>query len=194
MLSVLLNLARPETGWLWQHPELIRNVQPIAGLITAQEISEAQRDWHGACVGCSKHASHRSKEIQRVMRVHRDPFEPIMYVLEAESPLAEYRKITEEIIARMPDKDRYPRAAAEAVRSFLMLRLGLHLGLRQKNLRQLLVCPRGHLLTSERRLEDIKRGELRWSDRDGGWEVLIPSKAFKNASSSFRIFSIFTNI
>jgi hypothetical protein len=73
-----------------------------------------------------------------VMRVHRDPFEPI---LEADSPLAEHRKITDEILNRMPDEDRYPRAAAEAVRSFLLLRLGLHLGLRQKNLRQLRVCP-----------------------------------------------------
>ena len=31
----------------------------------------------------------------------------------------------------------------------------------------------------------MKRGELRWSERHGGWEVLIPSKAFKNANSSF---------
>ncbi|MBB4189313.1 hypothetical protein GGE07_005995 [Sinorhizobium terangae] len=119
------------------------------------------------------------------MRVHRDPFEPIMCVLEADSPLAEYRKITDEILKRMPDEDRYPRAAAEAVRSFLMLRLGLHLGLRQKNLRQLLVCPRGHFPTPERRLKDMKRGELRWSDRDRGWEVLVPANAFKNANSSF---------
>ena len=119
------------------------------------------------------------------MRVHRDPFEPIMCILEADSPLAEYRKITDEILKRMPDEDRYPRPAAEAVRSFLLLRLGLHLGLRQKNLRQLRVCPRGHFPTSERRLEDMKCGELRWSDRDGGWEVLIPSIAFKNSSSSF---------
>jgi hypothetical protein len=66
-----------------------------------------------------------------------------------------------------------------------MLRLGLHLGLRQKNLRQLLVCSRGHFPTSERRLEDMKRGEIRWSERDGGWEVLIPSNAFKKANSSF---------
>ncbi|MBP2238687.1 hypothetical protein J2Z31_005228 [Sinorhizobium kostiense] len=121
----------------------------------------------------------------RLMRVHRDPFEPIMCVLEADSPLAEYRKITDEILKRMPDEDRYPRAAAESVRSFLMLRLGLHLGLRQKNLRQMLVCPRGHFPTSERRLEDMKRGEIRWSDRDRGWEVLVPANAFKNANSSF---------
>ncbi|OAP50304.1 hypothetical protein ATB98_14920 [Sinorhizobium saheli] len=185
MLSVLLNLVRAETGWLWQHPELARNVTPIPGLISAAEIAAAERDWHAACETCFKHASHRSKEIQRVMRVHRDPFEPIMCVLEADSPLAEYRKITDEILKRMPNEHRYPRAAAEAVRSFLMLRLGLHLGLRQKNLRQLLVCPRGHFPTSERRLEDMKRGEIRWSDRDRGWEVLVPANAFKNANSSF---------
>lgn len=78
-----------------------------------------------------------------------------MCVLEADSPLAEYRKITDEILKRMPDEDRYPRSAAEAVRSFLLLllRLGLHLGLRQKNLRQLRVCPRSHLPASERRLK-----------------------------------------
>jgi hypothetical protein len=50
-----------------------------------------------------------------------------MGVLEAPGPLAEYRKITDEILLRMPDKDRYLRAAAESVRSFLLLRLGLKL-------------------------------------------------------------------
>ncbi|RYF31404.1 MAG: hypothetical protein EOO23_02655 [Comamonadaceae bacterium] len=95
------------------------------------------------------------KEIQRVARVHRDLFELIMPALEAESHVGGYRKITEEIVARMPDPSRYPRQAAAAVRSFLMLRFGLHLGLRQKNLRQLLVCPSGQTLRSERQLEDL---------------------------------------
>jgi hypothetical protein len=140
---------------------------------------------HGACEDFHKHASQRVKEIQRIARVHRDPFEPIMPVLEAESPVGEYRKITEEIIRLMPDEELYPRPAAEAVRSFLMLRLGLHLGLRQKNLRQLMLCPRGQIPRSERVLEKMKRGEIRWSDRDRGWEVLIPAVAFKNAHSSF---------
>ncbi len=185
MLMVAQALTRADVGWIRQHPELLRNVRPIAGLIEQEEIDFAARDWHGACDAFHRHAANRSKEIQRVMRVHRDPFEPIMCVLEAESPLAEYRKITDEILERMPDENRYPRPAAEAVRSFLLLRLGLHLGLRQKNLRQLRVCPRGHYPTSERRLEDMKCGELRWSDRDNGWEVLIPSVAFKNSGSSF---------
>ncbi|WP_412050587.1 hypothetical protein ACK6D9_03080 [Hoeflea sp. Naph1] len=185
MLMIAQALTRSEVGWIRQHPELLKHARPIEGLIAPEEIEFASRDWHGACDAFHRHAANRSKEIQRVMRVHRDPFEPIMCVLEADSPLAEYRKITDEILNRMPDEDRYPRAAAEAVRSFLLLRLGLHLGLRQKNLRQLRVCPRGHFPTSERRLEDMKCGELRWSDREGGWEVLIPSVAFKNSGSSF---------
>ncbi|MBB4105811.1 hypothetical protein [Allorhizobium borbori] len=185
MLMVAQALTRADVGWIRQHPELLKSVRPIDGLIEREEIEFAARDWHGACDAFHRHAANRSKEIQRVMRVHRDPFEPIMCVLEADSPLAEYRKITDEILQRMPDESRYPRSAAEAVRSFLLLRLGLHLGLRQKNLRQLRVCPRGHYPTSERRLEDMKCGELRWSDRDHGWEVLIPSVAFKNSGSSF---------
>ncbi len=185
MLMIAQALSRSDVGWIRQHPELLKHVKPIEGLIAPEEIEFATRDWHGACDAFHRHVANRSKEIQRVMRVHRDPFEPIMVVLEADSPLSEYRKITDEILKRMPDEDRYPRAAAEAVRSFLLLRLGLHLGLRQKNLRQLLVCRRGHFPTSERRLEDLKCGELRWSEREQGWEVLIPSVAFKNSGSSF---------
>ncbi|MDR3525607.1 MAG: hypothetical protein P4L66_16065 [Acetobacteraceae bacterium] len=185
MLNVAQSLARQSTGWLRQHPELVGRLQAIPSLISNEEIAAARLDWDGACDRFAQHAGNRIREIERVARIHRDPFEPIMVVLEAASPLAEYRKITDEILRRMPDARRYPRPAAEAVRSCLMLRLGLHLGLRQKNLRQLRVCPRGHFPTSERRLEDMKCGELRWSERDHGWEVLIPSVAFKNANSSF---------
>jgi len=49
----------------------------------------------------------------------------------------------------------------------------------------LLLCRRDAVPTSERRLEDMKRGEIRWSTKDHGWEILIPSVAFKNANSSF---------
>lgn len=185
MLRVGLALCREETGWVRQHPHLIGRVEPIHGLVSQQEINVAREDWGRACETFFKHATGRAKEIQRIARVHRDPFEPILPVLEARSPVGEYRKITEEILRWMPDQRRYPRAAAEAVRSFLMLRLGLHLGLRQKNLRQLMLCPRGGVPRSERQLIDMKRGEIRWSDRDSGWEVLIPAVAFKNATSSY---------
>ena len=185
MLRISLALTRKETGWLRQHPHLALRVRPIGGLVSQADIDRACADWDDACDVYFKHASSRVKEIQRVARVHRDPFEPIMPVLEADSPVGEYRKITEEILRLMPDERLYRRPAAEAVRSFLMLRFGLHLGLRQKNLRQLMVCKRGRQPRSERQLADMKRGELRWSERDKGWEVLIPSIAFKNANSSY---------
>jgi hypothetical protein len=185
MLRIAIALCRRDTGWVRQHPELLARVKPVPGLVTEDEIAPAREDWHGACDRLVQHASFRVREVARVARVHRDPFEPIMPILEADSPLGEYRKITEEIVARMPCERRYPRHAAEAARAFLMLRLGLHLGLRQKNLRQLLVCPKGQAPRSERRLEDLRRGELRWSERERGWEVLIPAVAFKNADSSF---------
>jgi len=31
----------------------------------------------------------------------------------------------------------------------------------------------------------LKRGELRWHEKDGGWEMFIPAIAFKNGHSSF---------
>lgn len=185
MLSVALAMVRKETGWIRQNPSLADRLKPIPGLVSEDDIVAAKSDWDGVCDVLSKHGKNRIKEISRVVRIHRDPFEPILPILEAESPLREYRKITEEIVRLTPDERRYPRHAAEMVRSFLMLRFGLHLGLRQKNLRELRVCFRGRVPTAERRLADMKCGELRWSDKQRGWEVFIPSVAFKNASSSF---------
>ncbi|MGH6950670.1 MAG: hypothetical protein ACREH4_07345 [Vitreimonas sp.] len=185
MLSVAVALTARETGWLTQTPALIDQLCPIPGLVGEADIPAARSDWAGACAAMHAHAMTRAKEIERVARVHRDPFEPILPILEADSPLAEYRKIADEIVRLMPDASRYPKSAAEARRSLLMIRFGLHLGLRQKNLRQLLVCRRGAEPSSERQLEDRRRGELRWSERDKGWEVLIPAVALKNAHSSF---------
>lgn len=185
MLDFAMSLARRETGWLRQNSEMAGSLRPIEGLMSAADIEEARDDWDAACSRFYTYASSRRKDIQGVARIHRDPFEPILPILEADSPVGEYRKITEEIVARMPSARRQPKAAAECVRAFLMLRFGLHLGLRQKNLRQLRFCPRGRRPSSEKQLEALKCGELRWSDRSAGWEVLVPAAAFKNATSSF---------
>jgi len=185
MLSVGAALARENTGWLRQSPLLADRLLPIPGLLSADDIAGVRADWPGACDRIHKFANARKREIERVARVHRDPFEPILPVLEAASPVGEYRKIADEILRLMPDEARYPIAAAESVRSLLMIRLGLHLGVRQKNLRQLLVRRRGEPATPERQLVDLKRGELRWNEREDVWEVFIPAVAFKNMNSSF---------
>jgi len=49
MLMVAQALTRAEVGWIRQHPELLKNVRPIEGLIAPEEIEFASRDWHGAC-------------------------------------------------------------------------------------------------------------------------------------------------
>ncbi len=67
-----------------------------------------------------------------------------------------------------PDVRRYPREAAEASGSFLMLMLG----------------PRGGLPRSERQPESLNRGELRWSEREKGRKMLVSPAAFKSADSS----------
>lgn len=185
MLRLIASLTRNETGWMRQTPRLAQKLNPIQNLISIDDIASAQADWSATCDKIHAHAIARAKEIERVAQIHRDPFEPILPILEADSPLAEYRKITDEILRNLPDERRYPRRTAEAIRSFLLLRLGLHLGLRQKNLRQLMVCLPGQTPRTERQLEILKRGELRWSQRAEGWEVLISAVAFKNADSSF---------
>lgn len=185
MLDFALSLSRDKTGWMRQNPGLAGALQPVDGLISPSEIDEARQDWDALCDRFTIYALNRKKDVQRVAKVHRDPFEPILPILEAASPVGEYRKITEEILDRMPNARRHPKSAAEAVRAFLMLRFGLHLGLRQKNLRQLRFCVRGGRHSTEKQLEMLKCGELRWNDLLGGWEVFIPAVAFKNASSSF---------
>ncbi|HYC68797.1 hypothetical protein [Brevundimonas sp.] len=185
MLMVAMSLVRKDSGWLRQTPAVVDGLVEIPNLVSRDDIKNARNDWAGACERMFEYARATSREIKKIARVHRDPFEPILPVLEAESPLREYRRITEEVLRLMPDERHYPKAAAEAVRSFLMIRFGLHLGVRQKNLRQLLLCPRGSIPRSERALIDLKRGELRWNSKEGGWEVYIPAVAFKNADSSF---------
>lgn len=59
--------------------------------------------------------------MQRLMPVHRDPFEPIMCVPGADSPLAEYCKLADEIVKHMPDEESYPRPAASVPADILVI-------------------------------------------------------------------------
>lgn len=185
MLCLAVSLLRRETGWLRQSPQLSQHLLPIPGILTDEEITSAQRDWQGACDVGYSYASAWRKDIKRVARVHRDTFEPILPVLEAESPVGVYNMIAEEIDRRTPDSRQYPLAAAEAVRSLLMIRLGLHTGLRQRNLRELGVRQRDEAPTPLRTLEALQRGELHWDVVRQGWMITIPAAAFKNAASSY---------
>jgi hypothetical protein len=170
---------------LRQSPQLALRLSPIPGLLTADDVARAQSDWSGLCEETFLQIATWRKDIRRIARVHRDPFATILPVLEAESPVGVYNRIPEEILRRLPDGERYPLAAAEAVRAFLMLRIGLHTGLRQRNLRQLRACPITSPPTPMDRLEAIANGELHWDPAQAGWVVTIPANAFKNGRSSY---------
>ena len=185
MLYEAKGALRRRVGWIRQHPELAKRLCPIEGLISKADIEEASADWSAACDKAMAYILDRIPELLRIARVHRDPFEAILPVLEAESPMGEYKKIADEILRLMPNETQAPLDTAFAVRSYLLIRFAMHLGLRQRNLRELLLCRRDDKPRSIRKLEELRRGEIRWNDEAVGWEVFIPAIAFKNAGSSF---------
>ena len=184
MHLMLVKMVHSKIGWLRQSPNLAKRLCPIPGLLTLKDIKAANEDWQKICDIAYEHGKSRARDLKRLMRVHRDPFEPINVILEHRVPLAEYKKIGDEILRLMPNEKNYPIATAETVRSYLIFRIALHLGVRQKNLRQLLFCPRNRKPTLQNKLIAKKRGEIRWNNKRR-WEVFIPRCAFKNEYSSF---------
>ncbi|MES2256583.1 MAG: hypothetical protein V4559_16275 [Pseudomonadota bacterium] len=178
-------ILRSSSGWLRQHPELAKRVRPIPKVLSSRDIARANRNWNTFCDRSVIYIADRTAELRKSSRIHRDPFEAILPVLEADAPLAYYKKIADEILRHAPDDEQDPLNAALSARSYLLVRFAMQLGVRQRNLRELLICHRGHKPTSVSALENLKRGELRWNEREGSWEVFIPAVAFKNAGSSF---------
>jgi hypothetical protein len=185
MLDLAAAITHPETGWLSQNPSLAGALRPIEGLVSEADVARVSADWPGACRAMHQFARMRARELGRIARTHRDPFEAVLPVLEAASPLAEYLKIAEEVRRRAPCEQRRPLRAAESRRDFLMIRLALHTGLRARNLQELLVSPPGRRPHGEAELARLRRAELRWDAVAERWEVFAPAAAFKNARSSF---------
>lgn len=184
-LYQIKGLLRNPSGWLRQHPELSRRVCPIPKLLTYRDIARASKNWNDHCDKSLTYLIDRGVDLRRSSRIHRDPFEPVLPVLESDAPLIQYKKIADEIIRHSPNDELDPFNAAICARSYLLVRFAMQLCVRQRNLRELLVCPRGSKPTANSTLEGVKRGELRWNEREGCWEAFIPATAFKNARSSF---------
>jgi hypothetical protein len=177
-------LRRP-TGWIRQHRTLSSAIYPIEGLVSARDVAKAKSDWSIACDGAYAHVCDRIPELYRASRKHRDAFLSILPVLTAEKPLDEYRKIATELVRLMPDRTTQPVEHAVAVRAYLMLRFAIHLGFRQRNLRELLFSAKGSRHRTTVKLDALCCGELRWNDVVNGWEVFSPASAFKNRDSSY---------
>ena len=109
MLIVAQSLVRKDYGWIRQSPALADQLCPIPGLVSEADVALAREDWLAACDRLFEYARATSREVKKISKVHRDPFEPILAVLEADSPLREYRKITDEIVRLMPCERQYQR-------------------------------------------------------------------------------------
>jgi len=187
-LNVLYELkshTREPTGWIRQNPQLGNRLKPIPGIITAGEVRWAQMNWEQACTRTYEYAVQRIGELGGLARMHRDPFEAISPVLTAKSPLRVYKRIGDEILRDIPKENQHSRLVATVVRRYLIFRFALHLGIRQRNLRELLVSPPGSKHRTARDLETVRRGELRWNAKQRTWDVFIPAVSMKNGSSSF---------
>jgi hypothetical protein len=184
-LHELKSLTRRPQGWLRQNPHLAAALRPIKGLVSEEEIERAKRDWVGTCDTALEYACARIPEVRTVIRISRDPVVPVETVLSAGNPLRVYKKIGDEILKQMPGEKEAPFARAAAVRGYLVFRLAMHLGVRQRNLRELLLCLPGNKPRSVSKLEELKRGELRWNEANRTWDVYIPALGIKNGSGGF---------
>lgn len=180
-LRTITGILQSETGFLTQMKGFGAALQEIPGFIDKETALLAQADWEVACAQAKAAISLRANQIEEVQEQGRDPFEAILPVLDAPEPLFVYWGIVDEIRARMPGPE-YPLRVAEVMRSLAMMRVALGSGLRNKNLRELLICPKGGTPKTEKELRRQKRGEMRW--KNGSWWIAIPDVSFKNAKSS----------
>jgi hypothetical protein len=157
----------------------------IPGFVSEAEVRAARKNWSKRCNDTLKVLGAHARRINRDKEESRDSSLAIEVVASARNPYVEYYKIATEILKQLPQHGVDEAATAESIRSYLMIRFGLHLGLRQKNLRELLVCLPNETPRSNEKLARLKRGEIRWRKDIKKWEVYIPHTAFKNAISRF---------
>jgi transcriptional regulator with XRE-family HTH domain/integrase len=182
-LEIFESLLHPKTGFISQSPHFRNYVKPIPGFVSSDDASLVTADeegaWEEACQRARTHISSRIKAVKKSSEKGRDPFEALLPALNSENPVQVYSRIVDEIRRRTPGR-RYAKSRAEAMRSLMMIRIGLLTGLRSKNLRELLFT-QGKQQRSWKELKRLKRGEL---SLDGDtFNLRIPREAFKNSTS-----------
>ena len=183
-LEILERLLHPKFGFVSQSRELRERLSEVPDFITKQDL-ERSRNWAKACRFARAHIAKRIKEVNAfAVQKGRDPFEALLPALDAENPRNVYDSICDEIRGRMPDGSS-PIRRAEALRALMLIRIGLILPLRQKNLRELLVCLPGDRPKSFKELKLLKRGDSSIRPRSGMADSHSREALKMNIESSF---------
>lgn len=163
-------LFQKKVGWLRQRPDLAGHLRPVPGFIDDDFIERANREWDAVCDEAYACYMNLGERIADAAEQVRDPFEPILPILESVKPISALRLFCQNIIDDMPDPSTAPDQAARAMRNYSIARILSATGLRSKNLRELTYS-------------SDNTGKLR---KEGDkWVIEISHHEFKNRHSSF---------
>jgi hypothetical protein len=133
LVYIIGGLFHKETGWIRQRPDLAQHIKPIQGFIDDAFIANAQNNWDKVCDTAYDYYKKFSEDIETWAEEIRDPFEPILPILESENPIAALKTFAQNIFDDMPDAATAPLQAARVMRDYLITRLLSATGLRSKN-------------------------------------------------------------
>ncbi|WP_156323566.1 helix-turn-helix transcriptional regulator [Bosea sp. AAP35] len=166
-LIVIAGYLNPATGYLFKNPPVLRCLD---GFIDQAWIDGARADWPAVAVAERKLMTKAAGKIARRIYAVRDPWLPIMPLLELPAPLEPIYRALDRMEADRPPFAASPVGMARHDRDHCLLRLWVHTKLRRSCLVQLTYRP-------------DNTGMLRFT-ADGGALLVIPQELFKNAGSS----------
>lgn len=170
LLFIIGGLFDKEMGWIRQRPDLAEHLQVVPGFIDEQLIKRAKSDWAGVCEQAFDYYMQFAEEVEGRAELIRDPFEPILPILESESPISALKTFAQNVLEDMPDAGATPLLAARAMRDYLTVRLLSATALRSKNIVELTY-------------RNDNKGELH-KEKDK-WVIEISHLRFKNKNSVF---------
>jgi hypothetical protein len=170
LVFIISGLFDKDTGWIRQRPDLSDHLQLIPGFIDELLIERAKRHWNDVCDEAFNHYIRFAEELERKAELIRDPFEPILPLLESENPIQALRMFAQNIFDDIPDAFTAPLQAARGMRDYLTVRLLSETALRSKNIIEITY-------------RDDNKGELR--KENGKWVLEISYTHFKNQYSRF---------
>lgn len=168
------NLTNPEYGWITQSPWLAERLQPIAGLLTEEEVTQAKADWKGFLQKLKPDLTvifDDFKTLADKNPPNRDSHLPVLPILESEEPLKHISNALTDYQKSIPSHHIMPTANAEKIRNIVFLRILSETALRVKNMVNMT-------------WRKNNTGHLRRRD-DGSYHLEIPHTEFKNPESEF---------